>query len=138
MIERQILKLEGLEVEPMNIPEISKAFYTNENAVRAAAELAQTFLNLATPGAAFSSTALLRGIGVPLAHMKGFNSKLSVARSGGLLPEGVFYKKGKPNGGTFGKPSILWLATDASVTDASKGDDEEWMRQRLAQSKRTQ
>jgi hypothetical protein len=113
----------------MEVKEIAEASWRNGAATEAIVEHVQTALeSLPQEDAPIGTTRLLHLV-MPLAtevQQKAILSHIYNARVAGLL-DGWFVR-GKPTGGTFGKPSIKWHAPEAkpAMTDAQRRD---WMRE---------
>lgn len=92
----------------MNIEQIARSHWSDIDATRALVDLAEGVLDDLAEGETMSTTKLVIAL-MPEAgtkQMKCLVSHLHQGRSRGLF-EG-YWDHGKPNGGTFGKPSIVW------------------------------
>lgn len=92
----------------MNITDIAKARWTDQNAPRELALLVSAHLSTLAGDATLPTGKLLAALKSDLTNdeIKSLCSHLSRARAAGYLDG--YFTQGKPTGGTFGKPSFRW------------------------------
>ena len=108
------------EASIMRIEDIAKSDWRSSEATAAVVEHVETVLGGLSQGETIGSTRLLRLL-MPNATDKENKSLLSHLygeRTKEML-EG-YYSRGKPNGGTFGKPSVHWHAAKPKAPMTTK------------------
>ncbi len=102
------MTMAGAEFSGGGIEAICKAHWMDRKAQKAAVQIVRAFLEEA-PEKLYSTSALMQKLGVPAELRTAFASRLAGARANGFLVATIDFQYGKPNGGTFGKPSIQWI-----------------------------